>query len=512
MLPSASFLAGPLYTENFDLSGGFDFTLHENPLSPTVVDSGGLYVDVDVTQGTESVQDKQILLDTGADITVFSEVFAASLGLDITQRQPDFTLQVEGSAGVVDGVPGYYVDQLKIDAVGGPVVLQHVPVAVVDVPNPTEPANVVDAILGMNLFADRNLVIDAIPAATGNGASPRLYISDPITEKHTWAAPTASATWSTTSSWSAAGTPGNLWIADVRNTSASDKTANVTASSTVFQMNVTATSSGRMDVRVQDGATLTVFGETRIDSGGTIDLASTGRLDAEVVNIQGGRLSGTGTVFVGSGPVNGVVRNLSGRVEPGPMDVPGSVGQLTITGDLSNLGDGTLAFDLAGTNTNQYDQIAIDRFAFLGGTLEVSLAGFTPDIGNTFTILTASQGVSGQFENLALPAGFQWNVAYGSHDVVLSVTGLGLAGDFNGDNKVDAADYVVWRKSGGTSQAYLTWRSNFGVNTGGGASASASTAVPEPIGLVLLALAACIFALRSDRLIRSLGPQGRRAV
>src|SRR6185295_20144335 len=96
--PSASFLAGPVYQFGLDLSNP-SFT--ENPTSPSVIDSGGLYVETDVSNEGNSVQGKQILLDTGADLTVFSEVFAASLGLDITLRTPDFFLEVEGSAGVV---------------------------------------------------------------------------------------------------------------------------------------------------------------------------------------------------------------------------------------------------------------------------------------------------------------------------------------------------------------------------------------------------------------------------
>ena len=33
-------------------------------------------------------------------------------------------------------------------------------------------------------------------------------------------------------------------------------------------------------------------------------------------------------------------------------------------------------------------------------------------------------------------------------------------GDFNDDGRIDAADYVVWRKNGGTPQAYNTWRAH----------------------------------------------------
>jgi len=65
---------------------------------------------------------------------------------------------------------------------------------------------------------------------------------------------------------------------------------------------------------------------------------------------------------------------------------------------------------------------------------------------------------------------------------------LGLAGDYNGDGKVDAADYVTWRKNpaanGGDPAGYTTWRNNFGLpGSGNGLSAGA---VPEPTGVVLL--------------------------
>jgi hypothetical protein len=64
-----------------------------------------------------------------------------------------------------------------------------------------------------------------------------------------------------------------------------------------------------------------------------------------------------------------------------------------------------------------------------------------------------------------------------------------LAGDYNGDGNVDAADYVVWRNTDGTLAGYDTWRENFGNTFGSGAS-SAVAAVPEPVSLGLLIIAA----------------------
>jgi hypothetical protein len=71
----------------------------------------------------------------------------------------------------------------------------------------------------------------------------------------------------------------------------------------------------------------------------------------------------------------------------------------------------------------------------------------------------------------------------------------GLAGDFNDDGSVDAADYVVWRKGFGTEYSeddYDDWRANFGI-TAGAASAGAAVhaAVPEPASPLLVVAALC---------------------
>jgi hypothetical protein len=76
----------------------------------------------------------------------------------------------------------------------------------------------------------------------------------------------------------------------------------------------------------------------------------------------------------------------------------------------------------------------------------------------------------------------------------------GVAGDYNDNGIVDAADYVLWRNGGplenevedpGTPSAadYNAWRARFGNGSGGGAALSASAAVPEPATLVCLLIA-----------------------
>jgi len=65
-------------------------------------------------------------------------------------------------------------------------------------------------------------------------------------------------------------------------------------------------------------------------------------------------------------------------------------------------------------------------------------------------------------------------------------------GDFNSDGSVDAADYVVWRRTDGSPAGYNEWRANFGNSSGSGGFES----VPEPSGFVLFTVATVLFACR----------------
>ena len=71
-----------------------------------------------------------------------------------------------------------------------------------------------------------------------------------------------------------------------------------------------------------------------------------------------------------------------------------------------------------------------------------------------------------------------------------------LAGDYNNDGSVDAADYVEWRDTDSSNpDSYNTWRANFGRTAGSGAGAAqtaSSASVPEPSTLALCGL---LFAL-----------------
>jgi len=73
---------------------------------------------------------------------------------------------------------------------------------------------------------------------------------------------------------------------------------------------------------------------------------------------------------------------------------------------------------------------------------------------------------------------------------LVALPASGLAGDFNSDSVVDAADYLNWRKGLGTiyiPSDYNIWRANYGQTIAGSGAASTST-IPEPsTAMILLA-------------------------
>jgi hypothetical protein len=138
------------------------------------------------------------------------------------------------------------------------------------------------------------------------------------------------------------------------------------------------------------------------------------------------------------------------------------------------------------------------------------------DAGGSVNRCTAmgSYAVSGNLATLTVPIDF----LFGGGTPEIDFTGtfvatysLGVPGDYNGNGKVDAADYVLWRNGGplqnevdtpGTVNAadYAEWRARFG-NTSGAGAGLGSAAVPEPTGVVLalVGLAGSYFAGRRGR-------------
>ncbi|MBL9165074.1 MAG: aspartyl protease family protein [Planctomycetaceae bacterium] len=484
----------PFYQLNLGGIGGGNLDFYEDPSSPTIV-QGGHFLNVNASNNGTALNSQQFFFDTGASVTVLSELTALQLGIDVQTDAPDFTLEIIGSGGGSGAVPGFFIDQFTVLATGGSVTLSNVPVLVFDVTNPASPGNIVPGIVGTNVFAGRDIIIDPNPSLGGGGASAGVYISDAVTSEKNWATTAAAASWTTGGSWNGGAAPTTLGVANVRNIGSGNQEAVLSASTTVFEANVSGAAGRAMTVRLQNGAKLTTFTGINIEQFGAIHLDG-GTLDAQYVEVMGGTLSGSGSIATGSGPIDGQVENRGGVVAPGNGTTTGT---LSIRGRFANAHDGAVDIDLGGTSAGtQYDRLVIDGTAALEGTLNVSLVNlgggmFAPTLGNVFTIITA-ETVGGEFSTLNLPTlstGKMWFVGYGATSVDLKVT---LPGDFDGDGSVDADDLAVWKSGYGSTYSggdFLSWQRYFGQSIGG-----AVTAVPEPAGGALLAIGITAYALR----------------
>jgi hypothetical protein len=230
---------------------------------------------------------------------------------------------------------------------------------------------------------------------------------------------------------------------------------------------------------------------------------------------------------------NGVVTHLA--VHAGAVAAPsGSVvatGILIVKHSFTLRHGATLALDLGGRSNAdpqnpQFDQVAVGGPARLAGSLSVDLidlgAGeFAPTHGDAFAIISAVGGVSGAFEQLdlpPLPPNLAWQTFQRDATLFLAVTAR-LPGDYDASGTVDAADYVVWRKTFGQTGArpaadgtgsaglpdgivdeldYQFWRGNFGNILGGMANVN----VPEPSSmrtlLVIIGIAAAYFRRKME--------------
>ena len=138
----------------------FDFTGSDNPDTPGAwsLPIAEAKVTLGHTGGSASNQD--FLFDTGAQVSVISRDTAAALGILAPDLEhPDFTVEVLGVGGI-DIVPGMYINSLSLLSQGGGTSWNHVPVLVLDVGDPRDPSNAIPGIIGMNLFNDRDLILN----------------------------------------------------------------------------------------------------------------------------------------------------------------------------------------------------------------------------------------------------------------------------------------------------------------------------------------------------------------
>jgi len=160
----------------------FEFEV-DDPSYPTLLSfitispptGGNFYANIGAIEGepgaTNPLQNMRVLVDTGAQSSIITPGMAADLSLDL--YNPDFTVEVCSVGGLVQDVPGVYIDYIKINAAGGALEFSHAPFIVLDIPSPD--GEEFAGVLGMNFFWNRNVIF--APVLNGSGF---LHLSEPV--------------------------------------------------------------------------------------------------------------------------------------------------------------------------------------------------------------------------------------------------------------------------------------------------------------------------------------------
>lgn len=262
-----------------------------------------------------------------------------------------------------------------------------------------------------------------------------------------------------------------------------------------------------------------------VDDGGQVDVAAGFDLVNNGTIANGGTIVAeelrNNSVLRGSGAIVGDVFN-AGTFAPG-----NSAGLMSIDGDFTQLAAGLFDIELGGDVAGVgFDTVSVTGGATLAGQLRLSLIdGYVPAPAATYTILNAGS-VLGAFANVAPGTRLlttdglgSFRVDYGAGSgaplqVVLReflLTNRSPA-DFDADSLVDADDLNIWRGDFGKTvdfaadgdgdgdvdgSDFLVWQREL---TGVGGPESAP--VPEPSGVMLLAVACVALVWRRSRSVR----------
>ena len=248
---------------------------------------------------------------------------------------------------------------------------------------------------------------------------------------------------------------------------------------------------------LENGSATTLTGDLQLDNAAT-------RINAGATFAGGGsliNLAGRALTLADGADVHVLLHN------DGNLILGDSAGQ-TQGLDYEQSATGAWEVELGGTGLNQFDRMALSGLAAIDGTLNLSLIdGYVPTLLDpAMTILTAAS-VTGTFASIVqpvgMPAGLVFDALYNPTNVQLMVSNAPpiLAGDYNENGVVDAADYAVWRDNLGAvagtlpndvdggvigQPQYDTWKSNFGMIGGSGSGSLSFSAVPEPSTAMML--------------------------
>lgn len=271
-----------------------------------------------------------------------------------------------------------------------------------------------------------------------------------------------------------------IYMGQPRSTNAANVGPNIISVSGSNELSGTIASDGGLPdsnnkyytIQSNSGSTLTLSGSIRQDYAGQEYLTLRGAGNGVV----SGSILQPATNFYTGGAVTGNIWHV----------IKEDAGTWTLSGANAYTGD---TFVNGGTlvNTSAFLANTADVLLKTGATLNLSFAG-TDTIDSLF--FNNSPQATGLWGAVGSGATHESSLIFGTGTLMVSSFG-GIPGDYNVDTKVNAADFVLWRKDPASyngAAGYGIWRANFGNPPGAGSGAGLDGgAVPEPAtcGLVL---------------------------
>ncbi|MEO1496782.1 MAG: autotransporter-associated beta strand repeat-containing protein [Planctomycetota bacterium] len=249
-------------------------------------------------------------------------------------------------------------------------------------------------------------------------------------------------------------------------------------------------------VAVSNGALVNSGELNLIRSGAGATLASTNAAGAQINGINSNLqfnegLTNEGEINLINGSFTGDLTNTAG----GKLTLAGTTS--FFSGDVTLSDSSSILLDIAGDQAGEFDTVSATDDVTVDGLLSVSLSGgFTPAVGQEFTVLTANSVIDAGLA-LAGPAAGVFDLVITPNSIVLRAAAA-AAGDFSGDGVVNNDDLNLllsnwgaavppvptgWNGSLPSPAAIDNDELNALLNTWGFGT---GTAVPEPSTLVLL--------------------------
>lgn len=236
---------------------------------------------------------------------------------------------------------------------------------------------------------------------------------------------------------------------------------------------------------------------------------------------------GQGMLNPGTG-LTGLLNDFPGANNPAkivqyPFDSPVDIGRINILTGNRNDADGRVfsatyieystdnGFTFQGLGYFQSDPSGAANTTFRSKLVSVfdnsdsvMLSGVTDIIFNLYSVSNNANQMRDAFDgvNPFTNVDDTFDAAFQS-PLVLEIDVLppseGLDGDFNHNGIVDAADYVLWRKTDNSPGQYELWRANFGRSEFGAGQSSGIPGVPEPATVLLLLVAFSALVIPGSR-------------